>query len=237
MIYFNGSEVKTVPHHKHIGLILDETLNFAEHIKEAIIKARRGIGIIRFLSKYVHRDVLDQMYKLYVRPHSDYSDVIYHNQNSSLICKLESTQYAAALAVNGAWRGTSTDKLFKELSWESLAHRRWYRRLCLFYKIMNNSTPEYTRRYLPVLKKNLYDLRRPSIFAEERTNTNRYSNSFYPYCIKAWKNLDPTIRNLPDISQFKKALQQLIRPKKRHLFGMNDRVGVNLLKRLRVDFF
>ena len=102
-IYFCGTEVETVPHHKHIGLILDETLNFAEHIKEAIIKARRGIGIIRFLLKYVHCDVLDQMYKLYMRPHLDYGDVIYHNQNSSLMSKLESTQYAAALAVSGTW--------------------------------------------------------------------------------------------------------------------------------------
>ena len=110
-IYFCGSEVETVPHHKHIGLILDETLNFAEHIKEAIIKARRGIGIIRFLSKYVHRDVLDQMYKLYMRPNLDYGDVVYHNQNSCLMSKLESTQYAAALAVSGAWRGTNTDKI------------------------------------------------------------------------------------------------------------------------------
>ena len=217
-IYFYGTEVETVPHHKHIGLILDETLNFAEHIKEAIIKARRGIGIIRFLSKYVYRDVLDQMYKLYVRPDLDYGEVIYHNQNSSLMSKLESTQYAAALAVSGAWRGTNTDKLFEKLGLESLAHRRWYRRLCLFYKIMNNGTPEYTRRYLPTFKQNPYDLRRPSIFAEERTNTNRYSNSFYPYCIKAWNNLDPTIRNLPNISQFKNALQQLIRPKKTYIF-------------------
>ena len=150
--------------------------------------------------------------------------------------KLESTQYAAALAVSGAWRETNTDKLFEELGWESLAHRRWYRRLCLFYKIMNNGTPEYTRRYLPTFKQNPHDLGRPSIFAEERTNTNRYLNSFYLYCIKAWNNLDPTIRNLPNISQFKNALQQLIRPKERHLFGINDRVGVNLLTRLRVDF-
>ena len=29
VIYFCGTEVETVPHHKHIGLILDETLNFA----------------------------------------------------------------------------------------------------------------------------------------------------------------------------------------------------------------
>ena len=122
---------------------------------------------------YVHCDVLDQLYKLYVRPNLDYGDVVYQNQNSSLMSKLESTQYAAALAVSGAWRGINTDKLFEELGWESLAYRRWYRRLGLFYKIMNNGTPEYTRRYLPTFKQNPYDLRRQSIFTEERTNTNR----------------------------------------------------------------
>ena len=52
-IYFNNSAVVTVPHHKHIGLVLDESLTFAEHIKEAVIKARRGIGIIRFMARYV----------------------------------------------------------------------------------------------------------------------------------------------------------------------------------------
>ena len=102
-IYFSNSAVVTVPHHKHIGLVLDESLTFAEHIKEAVIKARRGIGIIRFMARYVPRDVLDQMYKLYVRPHLDYGDVIYHNQNLHLMSKLESTQYDAALAVSGAW--------------------------------------------------------------------------------------------------------------------------------------
>ena len=150
-----------------------------------------------------------------------------------VVFKLESTQYAAALAVSGTWRRNNTDKLFEELGWESLAHARWYRRLCLFYKIMNNGTPAYTRRYLPTFKQNPYDLRRPSIFAEERTNTNRYSNSFYTCCIKAWNNLDPTIGNLPDISQFTATVNKA---KKRHLFGINDRVGVNLLTRLRVDF-
>ena len=43
-IYFSNSAVVTVPHHKHIGLVLDESLTFAEHIKEAVIKARRGSG-------------------------------------------------------------------------------------------------------------------------------------------------------------------------------------------------
>ena len=45
--------------HKHLGMILDSKLTFLSHIEEAIVKARRGIGIIRFLFKYITRDVLD----------------------------------------------------------------------------------------------------------------------------------------------------------------------------------
>ena len=78
--------------------------------------------------------------------------------------KLESIQYDAALAISGALRGTSTDKVFEELGWETLAHRRWYRHLCQFYKIVNNSCPEYLIIHLPERGENPYNLRRPDIF-------------------------------------------------------------------------
>ena len=107
-----------------------------------------------------------------------------------------------------------TDKVLEELGWETLAHRRWYRRLCQLYKIINNSCPEYVRTHLPKRRGNPYNLRRPDIFSEVRAKTNCFLNSFYPYCIKAWNNLDPAIRCLPTISQFKKAVVQLVRPKR-----------------------
>ena len=64
--------IKKESHHKHLGMQLDSKLNFETHIKEAIGKARRGIGKLRYLSKYVSKDVLDQVYKLYIRPNLDY---------------------------------------------------------------------------------------------------------------------------------------------------------------------
>ena len=79
-------------------------------------------------------------------------------------------------------------------------------------------------------------MRRQNIFPEEYCKTNRFSNSFYPFCINAWNYLDPNIRNLPNISQFKNALLRLIRPKGNSLYGFSDRVGIRLLTRLRVDF-
>ena len=37
--------------HKHLGIILDSKLNFQSQVREAVIKARKGIGLIKCLSK------------------------------------------------------------------------------------------------------------------------------------------------------------------------------------------
>ena len=100
-------------------MMLDSALNFRSHIKEKIISAQKGIGVIQYLLKYVLRNVLDQMYKMYVRPHLDNSDVIYHKFDPELTLdftkKIENVQYSAALAVSGAWRGTDKCKLYEGL--------------------------------------------------------------------------------------------------------------------------
>ena len=62
---------------------------------------------------------------------------------------IESTQYQAALAVSGAWKGSNTSKLYEELGWESLTDRRWYRRLLQFYKIINDLAPSYLKDNIP----------------------------------------------------------------------------------------
>ena len=118
-LFLGGNEVTVKAEHKHLGMILYSKLDFQSHTKEAIIKARRGIGMIRYLSKYFSRDVLDQIDKLYVRPHLDYGDTIYHRDDPHMQMnftqRLEQTRYWAALAVTGAWRGTSRQRLYDEL--------------------------------------------------------------------------------------------------------------------------
>ena len=42
-----GNVVTVKAEHKHLGMILDSKLDFQSHTKEAIIKAMRGIGMIR----------------------------------------------------------------------------------------------------------------------------------------------------------------------------------------------
>ena len=164
-------------------MYLDFKLNFDKHIREAIITAQKGLSLLKFLSKYVSRKVLDQCYKLYVRPHLDYGDVIYHNQREDLMRLIEQVQYKAALIVSGCWKGTSRFKLYDELGWESLADRRWARRLTTFYKIKKGIAPAYLSEHIPVHCVTNLSLRERNA-RTPISRTERFDNSFFPYCIK-----------------------------------------------------
>ena len=120
-LFFNGSLVSKEPFHKHLGLILDSKLTFIEHVNEKIKVAKRFIGILKYLNNYLPLKTLSQIYKMYVRPHLDYGDVIYHIPHSQsifdssislhpLMEKVERVQYYAAKAITGYWRGSNRYK-------------------------------------------------------------------------------------------------------------------------------
>ena len=50
---FNGIPVSRETSTKHLGIILDDRLTFRKHILEAITKAKKGLALMKFLSKYV----------------------------------------------------------------------------------------------------------------------------------------------------------------------------------------
>ena len=98
------------------GAYSRQGLIFVHHLKEKISKASRGIGLIRRFRMYVPRISLLCIYKAFVRPHLDYTDIIYDQpRNENFTQKLESVQYNAALAISGCFRATSREKLYNEL--------------------------------------------------------------------------------------------------------------------------
>ena len=148
---------------------------------------------MKFLSKNVTSSVLEMTYKMYVRPHLDYGDIIYHDQQPDMMTKLESIQYQAALIVSKCWKGTSRIKLYTELGWESLSKRREFRRFSLYYKILNDSAPPYLKEHIKVTQSNI---------------TNRFSKSFFPFCQIGWNELKPELKNANTLQEFKKIFKK-----------------------------
>ena len=117
----------------------DTRLDFNLHLKNLQNKVNKTIGLLRKLQDTLTRPSLITIFKSFIRPIVDYGDIIYDRAyNTSFHQNIESIQYNAALAITGAVRGTSREKLYQELGFESLQKRRWYRKLCCLFKIINN---------------------------------------------------------------------------------------------------
>ena len=203
---------------KHLGIHLDEKLNFIHHIKEKISKANKGIGVIKKLNNTLPRKALLTLYKSFVRPHLDYGDIIYDQPNNESFCnKLETLQYNAALAITGSVQGTSKVKLFKELGLESFKSRRWFRHLCSFYNLISSGFHFYNTR-------NSEDV----VIYPCRTDTFRYS--VFPWTILEWNKLDLTLHK-SSYKVFKSSLLKMIRPSPNPVYGIHNPLGLRLLTR------
>ena len=91
MTYSINIQVERVTHHKHLGVLLDENLNFKQHIDTTILKIIKGISLIKKLRQSLPRQSLMTIYKACLRPLIGYGDIIYDQpQNESFCKKLES---------------------------------------------------------------------------------------------------------------------------------------------------
>ena len=101
-------------------------------------------------------------------------------------------QYEAARLVTGAIKGSSSARLYKELSWESLSGRREFHLLSQFYKIVKNLAPYYLSELLPKLssKRTHYRLRSRENFAQFSCRTPCFQKSLFPSAINGRNSLD-----------------------------------------------
>ena len=151
LLYFNENLVKSSSTHRHLAMILDTRLDFSLHLKNVQSKVNKTKGLLCKLQDTLpRRTSLISIFKSFVRPHLYYGDIIYDQAyNTWFHWNIKSTQYNAALAIRGALRGTSREKLYQELGFESLQQRCWWRKLCCLFKIINNQSSSYLFQWVP----------------------------------------------------------------------------------------
>ena len=192
---FNNNNVRETDSQKNLHVALDNRLSFEDHLKMILNKVNKTIGLLHKLHNILPRSVLLTIHKSLIRPHLDYGDIIYDQAyNTSFHQKLELLQYNACLAITGAIRGTSREKLYEELGLESLQLGRWFRKLFFFYKLFNSEHPNSLFKLIPLRSSN-YITRNIHNIPLLKTRHAFLKNSFFPSTITEWNKLDHNIRN------------------------------------------
>ena len=233
-LVFNNVNVSSWKSQKHLGILLDAKLTLGEHYKTIFSKTNRTIELLRKLQNLLPRAALITIYKAFVRPHLDCDDVLYDQAfNASFHEKLESIQYNACLALIGTIRGTSKEKIYRELGLESLQIRWWYRKLCLFHKIYENQSSSYLYNIIPTTNTH-YTFRNSDKIPYFKTKHNFFKNSFFPSVIIEWKKLDPSLRRCDSYNVFKSNILKFIRPSSNSFFDCHNHIRIKYITRIRL---
>ena len=212
-----------------MGVYLDDKLDFREHLRSIIKKVNRTISLLRNLHNNLPRAPLVTIYTFLIRPYLDCGDISYDQTfNNSFHEKLESIQYNAALAITGAIGGSSREKLYQEVGFESFSNRK----LSLFQNNKNQS-PKYLFELIPTARQ-AYMTRNKNSIPLFNVKHDYFKNYFFLSAIIEWNNLDSSIRNSESLAIFKKRILAFIRPSANSTFHCHCPDGLKLIARLRL---
>ena len=111
----NGVILEEVNQHCHLGLFINKSLTWENHINYILGKAGKIVNIMRCLKYTLPRKALKQLFINRIRPIIEYADVIYDNCPKYLADRLEGVQMEAArICTGGVRQNLAGNPLLKE---------------------------------------------------------------------------------------------------------------------------
>ena len=113
-IVLNNSNIPCSKSFKYLGIVLDQKLNWREHIDLVTNKAEKSLNILKLTCRKTFGSnprVATTFYRAYTRSIMDYGSILYGSASNSHLEKVDKVQYKALRLVHGAIKSTPIESL------------------------------------------------------------------------------------------------------------------------------
>ena len=204
-VNIKGIPLQKVNHAKHLGIIIDETLDWSDQVNHVIKKVSTGLYCLRKSTNVLPKHIQLMLYKTIIAPHFDYCNIVWGRCNKLLNNKLQVLQNRAAKIITGKSVRDSSSQALSDLKWKNLDEKLYYNESVTMYKIMNNQAPHYLTSGF-THKETKYELRNSSALYLSRPRTEYKRRSFYYRGAKLWNSLDENTKCAINLMTFKGVL-------------------------------
>ena len=191
---------------KDLGVIIDNKLQFDQHIGSIVRKSNIVLGLIKRNFKYMNEDIFVKLYKTLVRPLVEYASPVWNQKKIKNVKLLEGIQRRATKLVAQV-KDLPYPLSLQKLNLKTLEYRRKRNDIIEVFKIFE--------AYNDVNYKKFFDQPVASItrghkykITKNRCNTNIRQNFFTNRIIKTWNNLPENIIDSESIETFKTRLER-----------------------------
>ncbi|GFU06745.1 putative RNA-directed DNA polymerase from transposon BS [Trichonephila clavipes] len=150
-ISMNGIQLCYVKIAKYLGYILDQEITSNKHIEGQVIKARKRLNVLKFISVRdwgADASTLRTTFISFIRPVLEFGIPIYSCASDTNLNKLERVQICAARIITGLRYSCQIDIMLFESNLPSLSKRRLYSLTRYFNKLYSYNEQHRTSAYL-----------------------------------------------------------------------------------------
>ena len=147
-IVIDQEPVSKIKHTKYLGIVVDQFLNWEEHICALIKKISKGIGILRYGKRHLPLTTVQSMYRSIAEPHFRFFCSVWGVCSATALDKLQKLQnHAARIATNSPYDAPS-QPLLEKLGWQPIKELINIKTVMMVYRSMNNEAPSYLTNLL-----------------------------------------------------------------------------------------
>ena len=126
---------------KFLGVIIDENLNWNEHIRHITTAISRNVGILYKMKKYIPCNTLVMLYNSLILPYVSYCNLVWATCAKTKINSIHLLQKKAIRICTGSPYLSHTSPLFHKLKTLTVFDINSMQSLLLMFKYLNNMLP------------------------------------------------------------------------------------------------
>ena len=194
-LFMSSNPIQKVPSFKYLGLTLDPTLTYSNHIATTTRLILHKMSLLSKMKRYLNNDVALDIYKAMLLPYFDYADVIFDMARSLDLDKIQRLQNRCLRICLGQNRLYSTDRVHKEAAVPFLKDRRKAH-------ILNFMYTRQTRRDLLNIREIRTRAHDAPLFEVKVPRCEAFKRSIGYFGSTEWNNLPPASRNIDSYLAF-----------------------------------
>ena len=213
-IYLQDHLLNVARKHRHLGIVFQHDLRWAEHINTILNKSLTSLKNLLRLRNSLNSSALSYLYRTYIRPKLEYACIALSSLPINTLDRLERFQRKAARICLRLplYTPVNHSHLLHQLNLPSLYSRRKIKHILLAHSIYHQYAPPHILQLnLPPLTTPIYSLRCQRSYHIPSSRTDRHKDSPIHKSLHLFNLLPEHIKNTHDRTLFKSQISALLK--------------------------
>ena len=201
----NNSNIEQVHQHRVLGVIIDDSLQWKQHVEHLCKLLSRNLYLLSRLQSILPTEAKKVFYSAHIKSHLDYASVVWDGCSGALFKEINS-RHRRAVRLVSPLQGVSTDSKMADLGLLPLHMHLLFNKAVFMFKVLNDYAPSYLTDLFHSAPSPYSYFKYNLIYPRPRLDIYKTSISFSG--AQLWNTLPTTLKIQTSLSSFKTALHR-----------------------------